>query len=496
MDRQIRKLGAALLVLFLALFVQVNYLQVIAADELANHPGNVKRQLIAEYDVLRGKILANDGKTVLAQSVESTPGDEFRYLRTYPQGALYGHLTGFYSIVSGRSGLERSFNEYLTGSADDLVPQRFIDEIRGRDPRGASVITTLDPALQQIAADALGGRRGAVAAIDPRTGEVLAMVANPSFDPNPLASHDAAKARRAFEKLDVDTFGQKPLISNAAQERFPPGSTFKIVTAAAALENGYGPDSLWDNPLVFDLPESSNTIPNFGGSHCLGGAAKITLAQALQISCNVTFAAVGDTLGAELLVGQAERFGFDQDIPSAVDFAEGTIPEPEYFEDRVADVANSAIGQGSVATNPLHMALIAGAIGNGGTLMVPQFVLEIRDSTGRIVRSFGQEEYGETMSEQSAQTLTTMMVSVVEAGTGTAAQIPGISVAGKTGTAQQGGGRNPHAWFVSFAPAQNPTIAVAVIVMDGGDLGSEATGGAIAAPIAKAVIQASLEGAG
>jgi peptidoglycan glycosyltransferase len=493
MDRQIRRLGAALLALFLALFVQINYIQVYAADELANHPGNAKRLLIAEYDVHRGDIRARDDKTILARSVLSTPDDEFKYLRTYPGGALYGHITGFYSIVSGRSGLERTFNDYLAGSADELLPQRFIDEVRGEDRRGASVVTTLAPRLQRIAAEALGARRGAVAAIDPRTGEVLALVANPSYDPTPLASHDAKAARAAYEKLDVDTLGQKPLVSNAAQELFPPGSTFKIVTASAALENGYGPDSLWDNPLVFDLPQSDNTIPNFGGGHCLGGAAKITLAQALQISCNVTFADIGDTLGADRLVEATERYGFNQDIPSAVEFAEGTIPPPEYFETRVPDVANSAIGQGSVNTNPLHMALVAGAIGNGGTLMAPQFVLEIRDPSGSIVRSFGPEEVGRALSELSAQQMTQMMVSVVEAGTGTAAQIPGISVAGKTGTAQ-GGGQDPHAWFVSFAPAESPRIAVAVVVLDGGDLGNEATGGAVAAPIAKAVIQAALGG--
>jgi peptidoglycan glycosyltransferase len=490
MDRQIRKLGGALLVLFLALFAQVNYLQVFAADRLANHQGNAKRLLIAEYKVNRGPILARDNKTVLARS-QLHKNDEFRYQRVYPGRDLYAAVTGYYSIVSGRSGLEQSMNEYLSGRAEELVPSKLIDEIQGRDRRGAAVITTIDPVLQQVARDALGSRLGGVAAIDPRTGEVLALVSNPSYDPNPLASHDPGAARQAFEALTPDS-ARTPLLSIAAQQLFPPGSTFKLVTASAALEDGIRPDDLFPNPPELDLPQTNETLQNFGGEHCLGGAGEITLAQALQVSCNVVFGEVGLRLGAEKLVGQAERFGFDQQVPTQINFQEGHIPPAEDFAQDLPGVAISAIGQKSVGANPLQMALVGGAIGNGGRMMLPQFVREIRSPSGTILRSFAPEAYGEALGRDHASELTEMMIAVVQSGTATSAQIPGIEVAGKTGTAQQSPGKPPHAWFVAFAPARDPVIAIAVVVLDGGDLGSEATGGAVAAPIAKAVIERKL----
>jgi peptidoglycan glycosyltransferase len=265
MDRQIRRLGVALLVLFLALFAQVNYLQVFAADELANHTGNAKRLLIAEYNVDRGDIRARDDRTILARSVP-TEG-EFKYQRQYPHGDLYAAITGYYSIVSGRSGLEQSMNEYLSGRAEELVPSKFVDEIRGRDRRGAAVVTTIDPALQKVARAALGSRLGGVAAIDPKTGEVLALVSNPSYDPNPLASHDPRIARSSFESLDPDS-GRTPLLSIASQQLFPPGSTFKIVTTAAALENGRRPDTTYPNPSELDLPQTDSCASAIGPHSC------------------------------------------------------------------------------------------------------------------------------------------------------------------------------------------------------------------------------------
>ena len=488
MDRQIRRLGAALLVLFMALFVQVNYLQVFAADDLANHSGNAKRLLIAEYNVDRGDIRDRHDKVVLATS-EPTTGD-FKYARRYPHGPLYAAVTGYYMITGERGGLERSMNEYLSGRAEELVPSKFIDEIRGRDRRGASVVTTIDTRLQQVAAQALGSRRGGVAAVDPRTGEVLALVSNPSFDPNALATLDQDAAVRAYEGLRPNAV-DSPLHPIASDRLFPPGSTFKVVTTAAALENGITPEDRFPNPPVLDLEQTDRQLHNFGDSHCLGGVSEITLAQALQVSCNVTFGELGLRIGAGPLVAQSERFGFNQDVPSDIPFAEGSAPIEEVDLSPPA-LAFSAIGQQSISANPLQMALVAGAVANGGTMMSPQVVREIRSPSGRILRSFGPSEFGEAMSRRNADLLTAMMVSVVRDGTATSAQIPGITVAGKTGTAQQGEGKNPHAWFVAFAPAEDPQIAVAVVVLDGGDLGSEATGGQVAAPIAKAVIQAQL----
>jgi peptidoglycan glycosyltransferase len=269
------------------------------------------------------------------------------------------------------------------------------------------------------------------------------------------------------------------------------------VTASAALENGYGPDSTWPNPSELDLPLTDLTLSNFGGEHCAGGAAQITLAEALTESCNVTFGEIGLELGPDKLAEQARLYGFtaeagDDSIPFDIPWVPGVFPDAATFEGRDPAVALSAIGQQDVLANPLQMALVAGAIGNGGSLMRPRLVGEIRDPSGQVIQTFDPEEWSQPLSSANAAALTQMMVSVVSSGTGTAAQIPGVEVAGKTGTAQHGEGEAPHAWFTSFAPAQDPQIAVAVVVLDGGSLGSEATGGQVAAPIARAVLEAAL----
>ncbi|MGH2581243.1 MAG: peptidoglycan D,D-transpeptidase FtsI family protein [Actinomycetota bacterium] len=493
MDRLIRRLGAAMLALFVLLLGQVTYIQVVASERLADNPANATRQLIAEYRVDRGSILAADGRTELALSRKS-PG-QLKYQRHYPQGPLYADITGYYSIIFGRSELEQSYNTYLSGDAPELIPQTLIDQVLGRPKRGATVVTTIDPAIQRAAERELGNLPGGVVAIDPHTGDVKAIVANPTYDPNELASQDPKQVRAAWDRLNSDP--DEPLLSRAIDELYPPGSTFKLVTAAAALENGFGPDSTWPNPPVLDLPQTTATLENFGGEHCLGGASQITLAQALTISCNVVFGQIGLRLGGAKLADQAHAFGFapdasSGDVPFDIPFQEGVFPEASYFSDRLPAVALSAIGQDNVAANPMQMALVASAIANGGSQMRPRLVSEIRDPSGQVVESFAPEVFGQPISSQTAIQLTQMMVSVVQSGTGTAAQIPGIEVAGKTGTAQHGEGLAPHAWFVSFAPAQNPKIAVAVIVLDGGSLGSEATGGVLAAPIAKAVMEAAL----
>ncbi len=494
MERQIRKLGMALLALFLIAFVQINYIQVFAADRIANDPANAQRQLIAEYRIDRGSILAADGTTVLASSRKS-PG-ELRFQRRYPHGELYAHETGFYSFVFGRTELEQSYNDFLTGDAAELLPQTLTDLILGRPKQGATIVTTLVPQIQEAAEAAAAAESGdvAIAAIDPATGDVLALVSEPSYDPNLLASQDPKVVRDAWDELNADP--EKPLLSRASDELFPPGSTFKLVTASAALENGFGPESLWPNPNELDLPLTDATIQNFGGSTCSGGS-QITLADALRQSCNVVFGEVGLELGPEKLAEQARKYGFTAEpgedlVPFDIPWTSGVFPAPETFEGRDPAVAISAIGQQDVAANPLQMALVGAAIANGGVEMQPRLVTEARDPSGRVIAQFDPREFSRPLSPANAAALTQMMVGVVEGGTGTAAQIPGVTVAGKTGTAQHGEGEDPHAWFVCFAPAEAPQIAVAVIVLDGGSLSSEATGGALAAPIARAVLEAAL----
>ena len=495
MDRQIRRLGLGLLFLFLLLLGQVNYVQFIAAEEIADNPANAYRQLVAEYVVDRGDMLAKDGTTVLAMSKRS-PG-AFVFERRYPHGPLYAGITGYYSLYYGRTELEQTFDDYLSGDAAELLPTTFADLVLGRPKQGASIVTTIDPLVQQVATDQIADlpEGGAVAAIDPESGDIIALASNPTFDPNRLATLDPKAVREAWDELNADP--ENPLLSRANDELYPPGSTFKIVTASAALENGFGPDSLWPNPHELDLPLTTHGLSNFGSKTCPGGS-RISLAYALQISCNVVFGGIGLELGADKMAAQAHAYGFAPDAASGdvdadIPFQEGVFPDPASFVQREPALAFSAIGQQDVAANPLQLALVAGAIANDGILMRPRLVTEVRDPQGRVVRTFPPEEATRPIDERSAARLTDMMVSVVEDGTGWRAAVPGTTVAGKTGTAQHRKGAKPHAWFVAFAPAENPEVAVAVLVLDGGSLGDDATGGELAAPIAKAVIEAGLE---
>ncbi len=501
MERRIRRLGVAIVVLFSLLFAQLAYVQVFAADDIKSHPANFSRQLIAEYNVQRGKILTADG-LVLAESVPAPEGSRYRYERRYPQGDLYGYITGFYSRIYGRSALEQSMNSYLSGEAPELAISTFSDLFLGRPKRGANIFVTIEPDLQEVARTALGSNEGAVVAMDPRSGDILALYSTPGFDPSELSSGTDEQMQRAWKRLNADA--DKPLLARSHQELFLPGSSYKIVTASAALENGLGPDSQWPNPHRLTLPLTNEQLQNFGDDHCNGGSSQITLIEAFEESCNVTFAEVGLRLGAERLAAQARAYGLcgtlpperttceERPITFELPFENGRFPEPEYFVQNEPLLAFSAIGLDNDLVNPLQMALIASAVANGGVMPQPRVVTEIRDSQGRVAREFDPGEVGRAISAESARALTQMMVAVVTEGSGYLAAIPGIQVAGKTGTATNGEGRAPNAWFTAFAPAQNPRIAVSVIVLDGGNLGSEATGGQVAAPIVRSVIEAYL----
>jgi peptidoglycan glycosyltransferase len=501
MERRIRRLGIALVLLFTVLFGQLAYVQVFAADDIKNHPANFSRQLIAEYNVQRGKILTADG-LVLAESVPAPGGSRYRFERRYPQGDLYGYITGFYSRIYGRSALERSMNSYLSGEAPELAISTFSDLFLGRQKRGGNIFVTVDPNLQDVARTALGANEGAVVAMDPRTGDILALYSTPGFDPSTLSNGSDPEIRRAWKRLNADP--NKPLLALSHQELFLPGSSFKIVTASAALENGFGPESQWPNPHRLTLPLTNEQLQNFGDDHCNGGSSQVTLIEAFEESCNVTFAEVGLRLGAERLAAQARAYGLCGTLPPErttcdgqlinfeLPFQTGRFPEPGYFERNDPLLAFSAIGLDNDLVNPMQMALMASAVANGGVMPQPRIVSEVRDSQGRVVREFGARSVRRLISGSTAAKLTQMMIAVVNNGSGYRAAIPGMQVAGKTGTATNGEGRAPNAWFTAFAPAQAPRIAVSVIVLDGGNLGSEATGGQVAAPIVRSVIEAYL----
>ena len=483
MNTPLRRLTSVVVLMFVVLMGGATWVQFVQAPDLNNDSRNV-RTLYREYNRDRGPIVV--AGTAVASS---TPVDDaFGYQRSYANGLLYAPITGYYSVLYGRSGLERSMNTELNGSADSLFYNRVQDLITGRQPQGAAVELTIDPKVQLAAWDALGDQKGAVVALDPSTGAILALVSKPSYDPNLLATHDTTAATAARTSLLADP--GDPLINRAiGGDTYPPGSTFKLVTAAAALESGLTPDTPVAAPDLYTLPGTSTTLQNFGGETCSATGA-MTLSDALRISCNTAFAQLGVQLGSAALRSQAEAFGFDRDISIPLPVTPSRFPADGTIDE--AQTALSAIGQYDVRVTPLQVAMIAATIANGGIEMSPYLVATVRDQDLTVVDTTTPNALGRPLSSTTAAALRDMMLSVVADGTGKAAQIAGVQVAGKTGTAQTTDGAAPHAWFTAFAPADAPRIAVAVVVEHGGSLGNEATGGKVAAPIARAVIEAAL----
>lgn len=488
MNRQIRRLGLVLVALFVAMYAKVNHLQVIEANQLAHHPGNT-RDAVRDFGRPRGAIVTADG-VVVAESVPN-PNRESKvdFLRRYPQGRLYGHLTGFFSFTYGSTGIEHQYNAVLAGRRGALTMKRFEDLLRDRTVT-ADVRLTIDDRVQRVAAAALGKRKGSVVALDPRTGAIRAFVSYPSYDPSGLAGVDQANVRAVYDALNADP--DKPLLARAYRERYPPGSTFKIVTTSAGLASGtISLDTEYPVLTELTLPLTNRPLRNFGGRPCGG-----PLLDAFKQSCNTSFAQMGLDLGADTLRSAALAFGFEKRPP--VDLspqaAESAFPEESFFVRNTPALAQSAIGQSEVAATPLQMALVAGAIANGGEIMVPYVRDEVRDSSGAVVERGQPRAWRRAVEPEVASAVRDLMVEVVASGTGTRAAVPGVRVAAKTGTAQTGSQR-AHAWIVAFAPAEDPVVAVAVIVENQPEV-STATGGRIAAPVAARVIQEVLSLAG
>jgi peptidoglycan glycosyltransferase len=358
--------------------------------------------------------------------------------------------------------------------------------LAGKQQTGASIQLTINAKAQAAAHAALGNRRGAVVALNPKTGAILAMVSHPAYDPSVIASHDATAAKSAMETLVADP--TKPLTNRAiAGNLYPPGSVFKIVTAAAALTNGTVTETTQiPGPARMDLPQTSVGLPNWDRAAC-GPNDLTTLQHALEISCNTAFAWVGLKLGADALRAQAAKFGFgDESITVPMKVTASKVPA----DLNPPQLAQSSIGQYDVRVTPLQVAMVAAGIANRGVVMKPFLVDRVLGSNLDVIDQTVPQQYSQAVSSEVASQLTRMLVAVVDAGTGGPAKIAGVAVAGKSGTAQQGNGLPPHAWFTSFAPADNPQVAVAVVVEDGGNAGEEAGGSRAAGPIAKAVMEA------
>jgi peptidoglycan glycosyltransferase len=483
-NRPIRRVGYAVTVLILLLVAQLTYLQVVDADNLANNPKNV-RHALKDFNRARGRILSADGQ-VLADET-STTGD-FKYLRFYPQGDLFAHVVGYQSFVNlvGSTGVEESYNDVLTGQDTSLQLSNLGDVLSGKAQTN-NVVLSLTEAAQKTARDALGGQKGSVVALDVRTGAVLAMYSNPTYNPNLLSVHDTQAVQNAFNAINSDA-NDKPALQRAYRDRYPPGSTFKVITSKSAIETGQAtPDSpTFDFTDSFQIPGVANPLFNFGKEVCGG-----TMAQSLVVSCNATFAKLGYDMG-DAFPPQMDQCGIDSAPPIDLD-----PPAVESVGPRVGDpkprFALAGIGQGDVFTSPLEMGLIAEGIANNGVIREPHVVKEIQNSDGKVVRTIDPKDWMTCMQPTTAAALTNMMIDVVNNGTGTNASLSdqGIQVAGKTGTAETTEGANPHAWFIAFAPATAPRYAVAVIVENGGAAGGgdAATGGAVAAPIAKLMLQ-------
>ncbi|RBP99620.1 peptidoglycan D,D-transpeptidase FtsI family protein [Bifidobacterium xylocopae] len=487
MNKSLRQLFTAVIALFVILGLSSTTIMGIRANTLNEDPRNT-RALYVEYGAPRGAILASDG-TILAHS--DPINDSYQYQRKYTAGSLYAPVTGYYSITNRTDrGVESSRNQLLSGQADSLWLDRIRTLFTGSQNKGASIETSINPRLQQAAYQALGGQSGSVVAIEPSTGRILAMVSTPSYDPNALAVHDTATASRAFSELASQE--GNPMLNRASSQLYPPGSTFKVVVAAAALESGkYKADSQIPAGPAYTLPGTTVNLTNATPAGN-GVNGQIAMQDALAYSSNTAFAQLGVALGGDSLGDEAKKFGFGSTI--TVDGTDSTgrpmkATASKFPADASPDkLAQASIGQGDTTTTPMQNAMVAAAVANGGKLMQPTLVDRVRSSDLSVLSETTPSVYSQPFSQETAQALTGMMENVVTKDSPNL-RIPGIQVAAKTGTAQIGVGNTSNdGWTIGFAPAQKPRIAVAVVVHSTSTFGAASAG-----PIMKRVMQEGLK---
>lgn len=488
MNTQIRRLAAGLLACYLVLFVQLNVLQVGRDEELRGDIRN-NREVIKEFNRPRGPIVSADN-VVLAESVPTTDG--FDYQRTYPTGDLFANVTGYYSFAFGATQLERTRNGILTGTDIRQQIGGLPDLLDGDSDTSGSVRVTLRSDLQAKARELLNGREGSVVMLDTRTGAVLAMYSYPSYDPNLIATHTTSDAEDWLTFLNSRP--DKPLLANAYQERYMPGSTYKVVTTTTALESGAVTlETVFPEETEYTPPQTTDPIQNYGGSSCGG-----TFPQVFSRSCNTPFARLAVQMGAETMVAGADAFGLNEappiDLPRP---AASNFGQPADFTDNIPLLAIRGFGQNDVAITPLQMAMIAASVANGGQMMAPYVVDATYDHDGKLLDKTSPQVWRTPMRPETAATLTQLMIGVVNEGTARCclALASGTQAAAKTGTAQLNGPGEPersHAWIMAFAPAEAPRIAVSVMLKGVNDEISAGTGGRLAGPVAKEMLDLGL----
>ncbi|MEE8485989.1 MAG: penicillin-binding transpeptidase domain-containing protein [Acidimicrobiia bacterium] len=484
MNIALRRAAYAILTAFVVLAVSVTYIHVIAGPDLRDDPRNPR---VAAWRTgrQRAPIVSAEGQ-ILALSTPS-PDDPKLYERAYPEGGLYAHTVGFTSVLYGSQGIERTHATDLVSNRDATI-SGVLHGLLGGDTRPRGVRLTLQHTLQTVAAAALGQQRGSIVALDPTTGAILAMVTFPTFDPNDLVGANAFAAGEALES-DPD----EPLRNRAIDQTYPPGSIFKVVTTTSGLDTGLvNASSEFPDPVALALVGTDSTIRNSNARVCNDGVS-VTLEHAFIKSCNTVFAQLGIDLGGDQLGRTSAAFGFNTSVPFDFDVLTSFFPSQGTIQNDPAATAQSAIGQRDVQATPLLMALVAGAVANNGTVMVPYLVEEVFTSDGVIESGAEPTIWRRALSPASAAVLSDLMEQVVISGTGRGATVPGVRIAGKTGTSEIAG-EAPHAWFIGFGPVSarpgEPRIAIAVIVESGGDFGESATGGTVAAPIAQQVLAA------
>ncbi|MFT4288764.1 peptidoglycan D,D-transpeptidase FtsI family protein [Nocardioides sp.] len=495
MNRPIRVVSIGCLLLFAALLLNATYLQYYAASGYNDDARN-RRVVDAEYSRERGALLV--GRTPIAESVPSD--DLYKFQRTYPDAKLYAGITGYFGYGGTITGLEKSQNDVLSGDDSRLFVDRLSDLLGDAGTRGGDVELTISAAAQQAAYDGLtalpGDVQGAVVALEPRTGKILAMVTTPTFDPNKLASHDFGANQKAYEALEANA--SQPLLNRAVQTALPPGSTFKLVTAAAAIESGkYDASSMVPGGATYQLPQTSGEsgLIDNEGRDC--GTDTVAFTQAMENSCNTVFAQLAVEVGGQALRKQAEAFGFNSSWFDELQGTNGrsTLATSTFPEDpNPPQTGQSGIGQFEVRATPLQMAMVAAGIANQGKVMKPYLVDEVQSADADIVDTTKPEQLSQAVSAHTADELTELLVATVNDGTASPAAITGIQVAGKTGTAQSGQSDvPPYAWFVSFAPADDAKVAVAVMIQSADIDRDEIAGGTYGGPIAKKVMEAVLK---